>query len=230
MLEVFKRQDQSGQRTARIIMISDFSSNAGINPMVAARQMKQNGVPVVTVGLGTENAGGSSRDIMLRDIIAGPTVFVKNHLEVKGTLLARGFANQTLDVELFVEDNPVAVARTKVKVPDAATVVPITGLKYIPQTPGEKQITLKVAPQDGELLPVQQPDQHVRHGAQRRAQRQVPPGWGELVLGLQVHDALDRHLAGHPRRRRGDQAARPRGTRAWWTTPNSRTASTTPIS
>ncbi len=37
MLEVFKRQDQTGQRTARIIMISDFSSNAGINPMVAAR-------------------------------------------------------------------------------------------------------------------------------------------------------------------------------------------------
>ncbi len=152
MLETFKRQDLSGQRTARIIMISDFSSNAGINPMVAARQMKQNGVPVVTVALGTENAGASSRDIMLRDIIAGPTVFVKNQLEVKGTLLARGYANQTLDVELFVEDNPVAVAKTKVKVPDAATVVPITGLKYIPQTPGEKQIILKVSPQDGELL------------------------------------------------------------------------------
>ena len=89
-------------------MISDFASNAGINPMVAARQMKPNGVPVVTVGLGTENAGAGSRDIMLRDIIAGPTVFVKNQLEVQGTLLARGYANQTLDVELFVEDNPVA--------------------------------------------------------------------------------------------------------------------------
>ena len=32
------------------------------------------------------------------------------------------------------------------KVPDGADVIPITGLKYTPQTPGEKQLTLKVAP------------------------------------------------------------------------------------
>ena len=111
MLEVQKRQEQAGPRTARIIMFSDFASNTGINPLVAARQLKAKGVPVVTVGLGTENAGAGSRDVMLRDIVAGPTVFVKNQLEVKGTLVARGFANQTLDVELYVEDNPVAVAQ-----------------------------------------------------------------------------------------------------------------------
>jgi uncharacterized membrane protein len=152
LLEVEKRQQQASRRTARIIMLSDFSSNAGVSPMVAARRMKADGVPVVTVGLGTENAGAGSRDVMLRDIVAGPTVFVKNELEVKGTLLARGFANQTLDVELYVEDIPVPVAHAKVKVPDGANVVPITGLKYIPPTPGEKQITLKVAAQEGELL------------------------------------------------------------------------------
>ena len=82
---------------------------------------------------------------MLRDIVAGPTVFVKNQLEVRGTLVARGFANQTIDVELFVEGQPTPVAKTQVKVPDGSDFVPITGLKYIPQTPGEKQITLKVA-------------------------------------------------------------------------------------
>jgi uncharacterized membrane protein len=152
MLEVRKRQEQASRRTAKIIMLSDFSSNAGVNPMVAARQMKASGIPVVTVGLGTENAGAGSRDVMLRDIVAGPTVFVKNELEVKGTLLARGFANQSLDVELWVEDMPMPVARAKVKVPDGTGIVPISGIKYTPQTPGEKQITLKVAAQDGELL------------------------------------------------------------------------------
>src|SRR6185312_10222251 len=152
MLEVRKRQEQASRRTARIIMLSDFSSNAGVNPMVAARQMKASGIPVVTVGLGTENAGAGSRDVMLRDIVAGPTVFVKNELEVKGTLLARGYSNQTLEVELWVEDMPVPVARAKVKVPDGTGIVPISGIKYTPQTPGEKQITLKVAPQEGELL------------------------------------------------------------------------------
>ncbi len=89
---------------------------------------------------------------MLREIIAGPTVFVKNNLEVSGTLVARGFANQTLDVELFVEDIPVPVAHTKLKVPDGRSIVPITGLNYMPQSPGEKKITLKVAAQEGEML------------------------------------------------------------------------------
>jgi uncharacterized membrane protein len=152
MLEVENRQEQSGRKTARIIMISDFSTNFGVNPMVAARRMKDRGVPVITVGLGTETAGTGARDVMLREIIAGPTVFVKNNLEVKGTLIARGFANQTLDVELFVEDIPVPVAHTKLKVPDGSGIVPITGLKYMPQSPGEKKITLKVAPQEGEML------------------------------------------------------------------------------
>ncbi len=152
MLDVQKRQEQAGRRTARIIMLSDFSSNFGLNPMVAARQMKIKGVPVVTVGLGTETAGTGARDVMLREIVAGPTVFVKNNLEVRGTLQARGYANQTLDVDLYVEGNPIAVAHAKVKVPDGSTAVPITGLKYMPQTPGEKQITLKVAAQDGEML------------------------------------------------------------------------------
>ncbi len=38
------------------------------------------------------------------------------------------------------------------KVPDGTDVIPITGMKYTPQTPGEKQVTLKVAKQDGELV------------------------------------------------------------------------------
>ena len=89
---------------------------------------------------------------MLRDIVAGPTVFVKNNLEVQGTLVARGFANQPIDVEMFVEGVPSRVASKPVKVPDGAEVIPITGLKYMPQTPGEKKVTLKVKPKEGELL------------------------------------------------------------------------------
>jgi uncharacterized membrane protein len=152
MLDAQKRQDGTTRRTARMIILSDFTSNTGLNPLVAARRLKSQGVPVVSVGLGTENAGAGSRDIAMRDIVTSPTVFVKNQMEVRGTLLARGFAGQTLDVELLLEDMPAAVARTQVKVPETADVIPITGLKYIPQTPGEKQITLKVAQHEGELV------------------------------------------------------------------------------
>jgi hypothetical protein len=153
MLEVQKRQQAVSKRIARMVILSDFASNNGVNPLVAARQLKGQGVPVVTVGLGTETAGPASRDIKFRDIVTNPVVFVKNQMDVRGTLVARGFAGQTLDVEMFVEGQAAAVAHSKVKVPETGDVVPVTGVKFIPQTPGEKKITLKVAHRDGELVP-----------------------------------------------------------------------------
>ncbi|AMV36170.1 glutamine amidotransferase [Planctomyces sp. SH-PL62] len=151
-MELDKRQAQGARRIARLIVLSDFGSNNGVNPLVAARRYRDQQTPVSTVVLGTQGAGAGSRDVAVRDIAAGPTVFVKNKLEVRGALSARGFTGETLDVELFVEDQPTAVARTKIKIPEDADAVPITGLNYIPQTPGEKKVTLKVAPREGELV------------------------------------------------------------------------------
>ena len=102
MLEAQKRPEGTSRRIARMVILSDFASNSGIRPPRGRPPVKGQGVPVVTVGLGTENAGAVQRDIKLRDIVAGPTVFVKNQLDVRATR-GPGFANQTLDVELFVE-------------------------------------------------------------------------------------------------------------------------------
>ncbi len=152
MQEAQKRTENSSRRLARLVILSDFANNNGSDPLEAARRLKGQGVPVVTVGLGTENAGAVHRDIKLRDIVAGPTVFVKNRLTVRGNIVAKGYAGQTLDVELFVEGQATPVATKQIKVPDGSDVIPITGLTYTPQTPGEKQVTLKVAKQEGELV------------------------------------------------------------------------------
>ena len=90
MQEAQKRTENSSRRIARLIILSDFANNNGADPLEAARRLKGQGVPVVTVGLGTENAGTVHRDIKLRDIAAGPTVFVKNRLAVRGNIVARG--------------------------------------------------------------------------------------------------------------------------------------------
>jgi hypothetical protein len=152
MQEAQKRTENSSRRLARMIILSDFANNNGSDPLEAARRLKGQGVPVVTVGLGTENAGAVHRDIKVRDIAAGPTVFVKNRLAVRGNILAKGYAGKTLEVELFVEGQTTPVATKRIKGPEGADVIPITGLTYTPQTPGEKQITLKVAKQEGELV------------------------------------------------------------------------------
>jgi uncharacterized membrane protein len=152
MLEAQKKTESTSRRLVRLMILSDFSNNNGSDPLDAARRLKGQEVPVVTVGLGTENAGAVHRDIKLRDIAAGPTVFVKNNLQVRGNIVAKGFSGQTLMVELFVEGQATPIAKTPVKVPDGTDVIPITGLTYTPQTPGEKLVTLKVAKQDGELV------------------------------------------------------------------------------
>ena len=150
LTEAFRRE--VGTRVASIVVLSDGANNQGVSPMIAAKQLGAQQVPVVTVGFGADSAGSQSKDIAVRDFVAGPTVYVKNVLDVKGTLVARGFGGQTLELEMLVEgqNDPVAVQR--VKVPDGVDVIPFSGLKYVPQTQGEKKVTLRVKPKDGELV------------------------------------------------------------------------------
>jgi uncharacterized membrane protein len=151
--EAVKRS--AGTRVASVVVLADGANNDGFSPLEEAHQLRSQQIPVVTVGFGSENAGPGSHDISLRDLVAGPTVFVKNQLQVKGAVVVRGFPNQPIDVEMWVDrksDQDKAVAETHLKAPEGTEVVPLTGLKYIPQTPGEKMITIRVKPKDGELL------------------------------------------------------------------------------
>ena len=149
MLEAVKRQ--AGTTVAMIVLISDGASNAGIPPLVAAQTLKGKLIPIVTVGVGEENAGAGSKDVGVRDLVVGPTVFVKSQPEIRGTISVRGYANKPLDVTLEVEGEGT-VARTTIKAATGSEIIPITGLKYLPQTATEKRVTLKVKTQEGELV------------------------------------------------------------------------------
>ncbi len=139
-------------RVASIVLLSDGASNAGTSPLVAAQQLRSRQIPVLTVGVGSADAGKGSKDLAARDLVAGPTVFVKNRPEIRGSINVRGFSNQSIEVELYVEGEARPVDTRTIKVPEGTEVVPVTGLKYIPETPGEKRLTLKVKKQDGELI------------------------------------------------------------------------------
>jgi len=150
MLKAVK--DAQGIRVASVVLLSDGASNGGTSPLVAAQQLRAQQVPVVTVGVGTADAGKGSRDIAARDLVAGPTVFVKNRPEIRASVSVRGFANQPIEAELYVEGEAKPVDTRTIKVPEGAEVVPIVGWKYIPDTPGEKRLTIKVKKQPGELV------------------------------------------------------------------------------
>ncbi len=59
LLDALRRQ--AGTRVATIVLLSDGANNAGLTPLVAARQLRGQQVPVVTVGFGSENAGSASQ-------------------------------------------------------------------------------------------------------------------------------------------------------------------------
>jgi hypothetical protein len=149
MLESFSRE--RGTHVASIYVLSDGANNSGPAPLIAARRLKGQQVPVNTIGFGSEDSGSKSRDIAVRELGAIPSVFVKNVLQVRGTLLARGFAGQTIEVEMLVEGQTDPVATHRVKVPEIGDVVPFS-LRYVPQAAGEKRVTIRVAPKEGELV------------------------------------------------------------------------------
>ncbi len=150
LLEPTKRL--AGLNVATIVLLGDGANNAGLPPLTAADQLKSKLVPVVTVGVGDENAGAGSKDIAIRSFEAGPTVYVKNQPEIRGTISARGFANRPIEVELFVENEGV-VDRKTITPKAGSEIINVTGLKYLPQIAGEKRMELRVKPQDGELIP-----------------------------------------------------------------------------
>ena len=149
LMESHKRQ--AGSRVAAMVVYTDGATNAGLHPITAAQYLKNQQVPVVPVGVGTESAGAASRDIAARELVAGPTVFVKNKLQVRGSFNVRGYPNQPIEVELLVEGHPEPVAKTTIKAPEGTEVVPVRGLEYIPEIAGETKITLRVPPKEGEL-------------------------------------------------------------------------------
>jgi uncharacterized membrane protein len=148
LIEALKRQ--SGTRLASIVLLSDGGSNAGLPPLDAAERLRTQQVPVVAVGFGTASAGSGSRDLAARELIVPSTVYSKNQMPARGTLRVRGFANQPIDVDLLVEG--VQVATKQVQAAEGQEVVSVSGLTYTPDTAGEKRVTLRVQPKDGELV------------------------------------------------------------------------------
>ncbi len=144
---------QNGVRIASAILLSDGASNAGPSPLAVAARLGNLQVPVNPVCFGTAGAGAASRDLAAREVVTAPTAFVKNEVEVRGTIGVRGYPNQDIEVELFVEGFTAPVATKKVRAPEGTEIVALSGLKFTPQSDGEKKVTLRVKPKEGELVP-----------------------------------------------------------------------------
>ena len=141
-----------GARVATAVLLSDGRSNGGPSPLDVAQRLRRHQIPVVTVGFGSEGGGASARDLSARDLVTASTVYVKNELKVRAVVGVRGFPNEDIDVELYLEgrDDPVATRRVRAK--EGEDVLTIDDLSFTPTVPGEKRLTFKVKNKEGELI------------------------------------------------------------------------------
>ena len=140
-----------GGRVAEVYLLSDGASNGGAPPLTAAQKLKALRVPVNVVAFGSAAPGEGPRDIAVKDFIAGPTVFVKNQLQIKATVTATGYPGKKLTAQLFEEGRPEPVATTQFDAPEKGQPYALNNLAYSPEKQGEIRLTLKIVPQEGEL-------------------------------------------------------------------------------
>jgi len=147
-----------GKRLAAVLLLSDGAQRAvaphDLPPQIPARQLAELGCPLVGFVFGEARGRSQARDVALTDLLVPQTVFVKNQLDILGNARIDGFVNQAIPIEMSWEAAPGKMA----KVADAELLANRDGerlpieLSHVPETPGEYKLTLKVAPQPGELV------------------------------------------------------------------------------
>ncbi len=156
-LEDVLRQE-AGKRLLGVVLLSDGAQRAyaprDLPPQTAAARLKHLGYPIYTFPLGQSRGLGEARDVAVKDLIASPTVFVKNELLISGQVRVDGYVNVSIPVRVLFETAPgkmTVVAQETVKATADGQLLPIK-LSYIPQVPGEYKLTLEAVDQPGELV------------------------------------------------------------------------------
>ncbi|HTQ38847.1 MAG TPA: glutamine amidotransferase [Pirellulales bacterium] len=154
--DVLRRE--SGKRLAGVILFSDGAQQAypprDLQPQLPARRLNDMPAPLFTITFGQDRSANQSRDVAITDLVVSPSVFIKNELSIAGTARINGLVNQPIPVQVLFETSPgkmEPVASTVLRANQNGEQIKFE-LSYIPQTPGERKITLRAEPQPGERI------------------------------------------------------------------------------
>ncbi len=132
--------DLRGTPPAAIVLLSDGINTDGETLADAARFARRKGVPLFTVGLGSEQP---VRDLELADLLVDEVVFVDDIVNFECKLTGTGLAGRSVEVTLREQGKPEVLARTKVTVgPDG--VPQRIRLPYRPTQVGEFEYVVEV--------------------------------------------------------------------------------------
>ncbi len=170
---------ETGKRLAGVVLLSDGAQRVlpakDVPPQTPARRLADLGFRLYAVPFGQARALDQARDVALSDMRAPQVVFVKNELAVEAVAQLDGFVGQDIVVQLAVESAPgkmEVVDSQRIRAEQNGDRLPVK-TKFIPDTAGEKKISLKVAAANRRVGDDKQRGQHVRHRPRRRPERAV---------------------------------------------------------
>ncbi len=144
------------QRLIAMVVFGDGRQNV-LDPRVeltqAAKLLDQLQIPLYTVPFGRPADSGQFADIAVTNMPDNYTGFVKNRQTFVATVAARGFANQTIPVQLVVTDpdNQETVVDFKsVQFRGQNEQKSIT-MGFVPEKPGQYRVVVRAEPQATEI-------------------------------------------------------------------------------
>ena len=146
-----------GERLIGVYMMSDGVPTV-LNPPVEISQavgpLVNMEVPLITIPLGSPADTGQSRDVSVTNFAEQHVVNVKNRLSAEATIVARGYANQEIKVELIVVDNQgreELAGPPKIVTPSRAVEEIPVRMIYKPTKAGEYRLKIRAVPMPGEI-------------------------------------------------------------------------------
>ena len=146
---------------AGVILLTDGGNNAGVDPAAAAGQLAKTGVPVFSVGTGSDRL---PTNVRVADLLSPARVYPGDRFSVQGYLQAQGLAGQTVKVELADRSATEGADEGTVKggrVIDATEVVlaadgELAGVRFeVPglEAPSRHELVLRIVPPADDRTP-----------------------------------------------------------------------------
>lgn len=126
---------------ASITVISDGVITDGTNPLFTA---ERSGIPVYTIGIGDST---SRDDIAIRNVLYNEFIYAQTTTSIIASITNKGFGGASTTVSLFEDDKLVDQQNIILNYDGIQNVT----FPYLPETGGEKKISINVSPLPGEF-------------------------------------------------------------------------------
>lgn len=139
--------DLRGAPPAAVVILSDGITTDGETLADVATYARRRGVPLLTVGVGSEEP---LRDVELSDLLVDEVVFVDDIVDFQFKLTASGLAGRTIHVTLGLRDGTEVLAELDVAAPPDGQPQTIH-LPYRPSEVGEFEYEIRAEPLSEEV-------------------------------------------------------------------------------